>query len=333
MLAKGFGGAERSFVDLCASLIERGHQVQALCHERFVGLAQLTAIPDLIVAPVAVHGSWDWLAVSRLRRAIGNFQPQLVQAHLARGAHLAGRACGLPLLVKTHNYVKLKYYGRVDRFVATTEDQARYLRENGIAAAAVTVIPNFSRLAPAEPAPFAEPVRFLSYGRLVHKKGFDVLLRAARRLKDRGRRFHLVIGGSGPEAAVLESLRADLDLNDCVELAGWFDDVSAWLDGSDVFILPSRDEPFGITVIEAMARGKPIIATRSQGPVEILDGDTAALVDIDDADGLATAMAVFAAQPERALDLARAALKRYRSCYWSEVVVLEYERLYRDLLQ
>jgi glycosyltransferase involved in cell wall biosynthesis len=334
MLARGFGGAERSFVDLCAALTERGHRVQALCHDQFVARGQLEAIPGLNIAAVAVRGAFDWLAVRRLRRAIESFEPQIVQAHLARGALLAGRACGgLPLLVKTHNYVKLKYYRRVDHFVTTTEDQARYLRERGIDAGRVTVIPNFSRLAAVEPAAFAAPVRFISYGRLVHKKGFDVLLRAAGKLRDSGHRFHLTIGGAGPEAEALSRLCRDLQLERCVELAGWVDDVGACLDEGDVFVLPSRDEPFGIAVLEAMARGKPIVATRSRGPLEILDEGTAELVAIDDADALAKAMAGFVARPERARQLARAALERYRARYCAEVVVPRYEGVYRMLLQ
>jgi glycosyltransferase involved in cell wall biosynthesis len=338
MLAKGFGGAERSFVDLCEALADRGHKVQAVCHKKFVQFERLANYPGIETKGLTVLGSWDRLAMRTLGRALAEFSPQIVQAHLARGAYLAGLACrrlGTPLLVKTHNYVNLKYYRDVDLLVPTTADQAGYLREAGIPAERLVVIPNFSRLAPGEPRQPARdrPLRFVSFGRLVHKKGFDLLLQAAQLLRSQDRVFHLTIGGAGPEQAVLKRMSEKLALSDCVEFTGWIDDVAALLDAYDVFVLPSRDEPFGIAVLEAMARGKAIIATRTQGPVEILDAATGVLVTADSPASIGEAMEGFIDEPERCATLGAAAVRRYQERYWDQAVVPQYEAAYQSLLK
>lgn len=338
MLAKGFGGAERSFVDLCEALADRGHRVQAICHKNFVQYERLAAHPGIEAKGLTVLGSWDRMAMRALRRAVADFAPQIVQAHLARGAYFAGQACkrlGLPLLVKTHNYVNLKYYRDVNLLVPTTDDQAAYLRGAGIHPERLVTIPNFSRLAPAQPRQPAcgRPLRFVSYGRLVHKKGFDLLLRAAQLVRSEDGVFHLTIGGAGPEKAALIRLTEELGLPGCVEFPGWIDDVAALLDDNDVFVLPSRDEPFGIAVLEAMARGKAIIATRTQGPVEILDAATGVLVASNSPAGIGEAMTGFIEQPERCVSFGAAAVGRYRQRYWDQVVVPQYEAAYRSLLK
>ena len=59
MLAKGFGGAERSFVDICKELAARGHQVSAICHRRGKALLELSSSDNLFIYPIACAGNWD----------------------------------------------------------------------------------------------------------------------------------------------------------------------------------------------------------------------------------------------------------------------------------
>lgn len=335
MLAKGFGGAERHFVELCAALLARGHVVQAICHRRFSRLPALRALPGLRVDTLNVLGNWDLLARAALRRRLAEFAPAVVHAHLARAALHAGaaaRALGLPVVVKTHNYVDLRYYRRVDLFIATTEDQAAYLARHGVPEARIQVIPNFSALAPSAPrAPRPGPARVLAFGRFVPKKGFDLLLQAVATLAREGLEFSLCLGGEGPQRPALERLVRELALEARVSLPGWIEQVDEALRAADLFVLPSLDEPFGIAVLEAMASGTPILATRTQGPREVLDERTAFLVEPGDTAALAAGLRAALAAPEERLHRAGEALARFTERYAAEAVVPRIEALYRSL--
>ena len=334
MLAKGFGGAERYFVDLSHELAERGHQVLAICEKNSLALQQLTQTKNLKVKTVSVWGWWDPFVSGALARQLGGFGAQVVQTHLARATYLAGSAAArlnIPLIVKTHNYVDLKYYRNVDRFIPTTIDQQNYLMERGIAPERITVIPNFSSLTPVQKASCDNVRTLIAFGRLVKKKGFDVLIKAVKQVSDQGIDIKAIIGGEGPERTALEKLINDLGLAGKVELAGWQNDIQSFLTRGDVFVLPSLDEPFGIAVLEAMACGKPIIATRTQGPSEILNEDIAFLIGKDDVPGLATTVAQAVKNPMLCQTKAESALLVYRGTYSKEVVVPNIVRIFEEI--
>lgn len=338
MLAKRFGGAERSFVDLCAELLTRGHRVLAICEARGAALPLLRALPGLEIVTVRVWGAWDPLAGMAIARALRAHRSELVQCHLARAAHLGGgaaRRLGLPTLAKTHNYVDLKYYRAIDCLVPTTRAQEAYLVEHGIAPERLRRIPNFSRQPAAHVAdrPLSSPLRLLALGRLVEKKGFDVLLDALDQLAARepAAALELVIAGDGPLRAALEARAQRLPRTASVRFTGWIEAVAPLFARADLFVLPSRDEPFGIVVLEAMAAGIPIVATRTAGPLEVLDADTAQLVPIGDAAALAAAIAAFRADPSAARRRATKALEAYRTRYSADAIVPQYEALYATL--
>lgn len=337
MLARGFGGAERSFVDLTHALVARGHKVLALCERRGQAYPLLQAVPRLQSVAITVWGVWDLLAQWQIKQALHAFQPQVVQAHLARAAALGGAAAkslGLPTLAKTHNYVDLKYYRAIDRLVPTTNSQYEYLLRSGVPSTRLTRIPNFSLLDPvttiASHSPNPRPV-LVGVGRLVAKKGFDVLLRALAILRAEGVVVELRLAGDGPERSALQALAGTLGLSDQVRFLGWREDVAEVLRGMDLFVLPSRDEPFGIVVLEAMALGIPIIATATAGPLEILDHDTASLVAIDDVRAMAEAIRATLADRAGAVRRAVNAVERFRHAYRAQAVVPQYERLYAEL--
>lgn len=324
MLAEGFGGAERYFVDLSMELARRGHDVLAVCHPAGMARDRLAPTPGLEVAPLRTLSPWDPLAPRRLRKLIAAYRPELVQSHLARATRIAGKAMagmGLPLVAKTHNYVDLKYYREVTLFLPTTRDQAAYLVQSGVVQERMRVIPNFSAL-PAVDAPSERPPAVLAMGRFVVKKGYAQLLSAYARLKARGMALPpLLLAGDGPLRADLENNAREQGLSDLVQFVGWQKDAARFLARGTLFVLPSLDEPFGIAVLEAMARGVPVIATSTAGPREILDGDTALLVPPGDIAALADALAVALDGAGVARERAARALARFKSVYTADVVV------------
>lgn len=126
----------------------------------------------------------------------------------------------------------------------------------------------------------------LAIGRHVPQKGFDVLLRAMSLLWHEGRRnLDLILAGDGPESAELKRLAGELGLAERVVFAGRADRpaTAALFAGCELFVLPSRHEPFGIVNLEAMACGKPVLATATGGVPEIVQhGVTGWLVPPED---------------------------------------------------
>lgn len=124
-------------------------------------------------------------------------------------------------------------------------------------------------------------------------KGLDVLLHAARRLLDAGvRDFRLAIGGDGPERAMHERLADSLGLRGYVDFLGLLSraQVRDLFQKIDAFVLPSLGETFGLAPAEALACGKPVIATRCGGPEFVLAETDSILVPPGDAEALAAAM-------------------------------------------
>ena len=336
MLGKGFGGAERSFVDTARALAERGHRVQAICHEQFSRRDLLEGVPGLEVSPVRTGSEYDLLAPRKIARLLRGFGSEVVHTHLKRAAWHGGRAAhmaGVPVVAKLHNYVQLNRYHYVNRLIATTPDQKRHALSLGWPAERLSVIPNFSRVPPAESArrPGTTPLRLLSYGRFVEKKGFEVLLKAVKQLVEKGLDVRLRLGGGGPLAKKLSAQAQQLGIADRVEIGVWIEDVAAALDESDLFVLPSLDEPFGIVIIEAMARGVPIVTTRTKGPEQVLSDDSAWFVEIGSVDSLAEGIRRAAEEAETSREKAEKALALYREKYHESTVIPQLEALYREL--
>jgi len=238
-----------------------------------------------------------------------------------------------PLVVKTHNYVDIKYYKNVDAFITTTKDQRQYLIKEGIDPEKIIVIPNFSRLPAVEAVSHHVnvPLVIVSCGRMVEKKGFHILLKAFKKVIASGTEAILLLGGDGEEKNNLLHLCEDLGINNHVKFCGWLNSVGAFLENADIFVLPSLDEPFGIVVLEAMAKGKPIISTRTQGPSEILDNETSYLVETGSVDELVNALNIAVIDKDGRLKKAENALRAFNNTYSENVVVPKIVQLYEGL--
>lgn len=181
-----------------------------------------------------------------------------------------------------------------------------------------------------KPYPHPKPY-LLGIGRHVPQKGFDVLLRA---FAQAGLDTHdLLLAGDGPERAALEQLSQMLGVQDRVHFVGRADRPTAvsLFQGCSFFVLPSRQEPQGIVNLEAMAAGKPVIASRVGGVPEIvLDGETGLLVPGEDVSALAEDLGRLAGDAALRDRLGSAGRLRARQFAWpliAEQYLGVYERL------
>lgn len=127
-------------------------------------------------------------------------------------------------------------------------------------------------------------------GRLAHIKGADVLIHAVARLHGQGLPVRLVVVGSGVEQANLEKLAQRLDIGAITHFAGRMprEAIFGAIKGFDIAAVPSREEGFGLSALEAMAAGVPVVASRVDALQEVvLSGVTGLLSKVDDAECLA----------------------------------------------
>ena len=332
MLARKFGGAERFYVDLANGLARRGHNILAISHARSKAALRLEKRANLKRVSARVLGPWDSLAPRKILKLVRDFAPDIIQTSLSRAAHLAGpaaRELNIPQVAHTHDFVDLKYFRNATVFTPTTGAQRDYLVNQGIAAERIRLIPNFSSFSPVNAVQCKpEVAKIVAHGRFVHKKGFDLLLHSFSRIA--GDHMRLYIAGDGIERRRLMDLATRLNLGDRVCFAGWQDDIRSFLLQGDLFVLPSRYEPFGIAVLEAMACGLPIIATKCHGPVEILDNGSAWLCDIDE-DALAGTLESAISDPDGRQRRALAAWTSFGERYASDKVIPRFESLYESM--
>lgn len=173
----------------------------------------------------------------------------------------------------------------------------------------------------------------LGLGRVVPKKGFDLLLAAFARLAGAHPDVGLLIGGDGSARQGLISQAEALGLAGRVALPGWLDRAQvAWaMANAEVFTLPSRVEPFGIVVIEALRAGRPVVVSARGGAPEIVRHEREGLVaDPLDTASFAEALDLLLGDPALAARLASAGRGRVEDFSW-DATAEQYAELYRGL--
>ena len=250
---------------------------------------------------------------------------------------------------RKYQWVRRLYNPFVSRFIALSRDLESYLVERvGIAERKVAQIYNgvdATRFHPAEglPAiegcPFRRPDHWLvgTIGRMQAVKDQTSLARAfvrALAIEPLLRaRLRLVMVGEGPLRREAQHILEQAGVGDLAWLPGERDDVPDILRGLDCFALPSLAEGVSNTILEAMASGLPVIATRVGGNPELVcDGESGQLVPAGDADALAAALIAYAGNPQRAIAAGQAGRAAVERRFSVQAMVGAYRGLYDELL-
>ncbi len=182
-------------------------------------------------------------------------------------------------------------------------------------------------------APHTHPRPYLlGIGRLVPQKGFDILLKAFAQAALPN--TDLILAGDGSENLALRQLSTTLGLDDRVVFWGQADRSTAprLFKGCDFFVLPSRQEPFGIVNLEAMAAGKAIIATSVGGVPEIVThNQNGILIPADDVNALAKAIVSVGTDAVLKNRLADCGRERVKQFSWSSIAS-QYLDIYNEVL-
>lgn len=340
------GGAEGFFVRLVQALNTADHEASAIVTP---GSAVSLALGNSVRHwQIKMRGHWDLIARHHIRSRIDRQSPDIVMTWLGRATRLVRLPSGrLPVHVaRLGGYYDLRQYQHAHAWVGNTRGICDYLIGSGLPASRIEHIPNFVDI-PAAPslqgvARVREELQLrpgtrvvLALGRLHQVKGFDTLIRAFAQLAATDETAMLVILGEGAERLKLEDLVRDLNLSERVRLPGWRDELTAYFASADLFVCPSRLEPFGNVLLDAWCHAVPLLATRTAGASELVtDQDNGVLVGIDDIDAMAAAMSTMLAMPEaerRALtDSGTATLK---ARYSRKAVVTHYLDYFERLIR
>ena len=306
MLAQVRGGVETMALRYHEAMKEAGFDVLSLGHKDGVLAQNLSE--DF--KPLNAMVNHDPFAAIALRGIARTFRPDVILTHGNRATGI----CLLPFLGTADKTVQVvhnfRHKHQLDRARAAI-CVSRSVRDSVKAAhpdIPVYDVVNFGPLTqrPVKAAPLGVPV-LGTLGRLHVNKGLDVMIRALAYLKSRGVIVTLRIAGDGPLKEDLVRLATSLGVADLIDFCGWVAPAVDYLAGLDLFVLPSRVEPFGLVVTEAMAAGVPVVATCIDGPREILlDGELGGLSTNENPEALAAAIMT-------ALDDWPATLKRARA--------------------
>ncbi|HTK53633.1 MAG TPA: N-acetyl-alpha-D-glucosaminyl L-malate synthase BshA [Gemmatimonadaceae bacterium] len=144
----------------------------------------------------------------------------------------------------------------------------------------------------------------------------------------------LVMVGDGPDRVEAEAEAQALGLERSVHFLGKIDVVAPLLAGADLFLLPSQSESFGLSALEALASGTPVVGSRAGGLVEVVkEGVTGALCEIGDVDGMARASVEILSDRERWQTMSRDAAADARARFSRDDIVRQYEALYEDAVR
>jgi glycosyltransferase involved in cell wall biosynthesis len=313
-----------------------------------------------------VHPTADGAALLELVRFMRRTRPHIVHTHTAKAGalgRLAARLTRVPVVLHTyHGHVFEGYFGpwRTRLFLSVERALAR--RTDCLLAVSGAVRQDLLALGIGRPEHFrVVPLgldldRFLAsdawrgelraelglpleaplvgiVARLVPIKMHEVFLRAAARVSREVPGSQFIVVGSGQRRAELEALAVEHGLSGRVHFLGWRCDLERVYADLDVTVLTSRNEGSPVALIEAMAAGRPVVATRVGGVGDVVeDGVTGHLVPSGDAEAVAAAIVDLLSDPKRRQTMGEAGREQVVPRFAMKRLLADLDGLYRDLL-
>lgn len=354
---RDIGGAGRYLLTLVTQPAFRAFEVIVACPEGPLA-GELKKAGVQVLHFEGADLSFSIPLVFRLYRLIRMVRPDLVHTHASLAGRLAARLSGVRALVYTKHglasseeaFVQVRGRRRLanalasrllsDRIIAISRAVERELAAQGADPRRITVVYNGVDLdGPAtgvsvRPAgiPEGDPLVGM-VGRLSPEKGYRYFLEAAALVRPRKPGARFVIVGGGPERGEIADKVRELGLDGVLLMTGFRADVGEIMGALDVLVLASTAEGLGLVILEAMAAGKPVVATRVGGiPEAVEDGVTGLLVPPGDPGAMAGAILALAADRARAAEMGRAGRKRVEEKFSGRAMAEETARIYREVL-
>ncbi|MFX4262622.1 glycosyltransferase [Pelotomaculum propionicicum] len=330
-----FGGAEKHILNLAGAVDPQAVEITVCClfSAPFVEVAARAGIKAL---SVPMRSKADFGVVRKLAAQIQGGRYDIVHTHGVRAnllGRLAARQAGKKKVITTvHSLLERDYQGIINRsannlaerstrcltdhFIAVSQGLKDRLVAGGVPANTVTVIHNGILLDGIRPSDAAGPAvreRFSPgdgalvgiVARLHAVKGHRYFIEAAREVLRQRPQTRFLIVGDGPYRPVLEKLTGGMGLNDKVVFTGFIEDIYTLMAELDLLVISSLWEGFGLTAIEAMVLGVPVVATEVGGLPEVVrHGETGLLAPPANAAALAKSIVWMLDHPLEAREMA-----------------------------
>ncbi|KAB7627885.1 glycosyltransferase [Alkalilimnicola sp. S0819] len=342
-----YGGAERQFVSILNAMPVAKKFAVVLRDQGQPGFAAQLA-PEITLRRSFMRVRSSPWQIWRLARWLRRQRIDVVHTHMfwpSLYGTLAARLAGVPVVVTTdhgigawkrprHHWLDGQLIGRAaDLRFCVSGHIARMLHERcGVPARKLQLVVNGTEV--PEPVSVGERpvVRIGTLGRMVWQKDFRTLIEAAALLRDWGLPFELCLLGDGPQRAELETLVRQRGLGGQVSMPGFQSDVDGWLRRFDIFALSSVEEGQPVSLLEAMARGLAVAATRVGAiPATLRDGQEGLLVRPGSAAELAEALGRLCTDADLRRRLGEAARERVLREFSSEALARRYLAVYARL--
>lgn len=335
------GGAEAHFLRFCLEMDKQDEVRVVVVVRKNSWLANQLRGKAITVYELPFKGRWDLWTSLRLRQIAQREQVQIAQCWMSRAASLMPQVPGVVNLGRLGGYYALKNFTSMHWLVGATEDLARHIHNNGWATERTVVIPNFVNPPQPENVATSEQLRhkfqltgkrvIFTPARLHPVKGLDTALKALTLLPQN---YVYILAGAGPEEESLRLQIKQLQLTNRVHLVGWTDNISQYCWISDLFLVPSRHEPFGSVLLEAWSHQLPLVSSDSQGAKAITHhGDNALIFPRDDARALSKAVLELERDKSLAKSLVQRGYDEYQKHYTAASVMAAYISLYRRMLK
>ena len=361
------GGQNAHVAELAAAIAAQGHAVRVYTRRDDPGLPPVVAMSSGVEVVHVPAGPATVLPKDELMPFIGDFAewmaadwrtgwlPDVAHAHFwmsGLAAVTAGRSCDVPVVQTFHalGSVKRRHQGAADtspahriayerqlgrvadRIVVQCQDEIRELLLLGVPRARMVLIPsgvNTDRFRPDGPAaPRGRRPRILTVGRLVERKGFEDVIRAMSLVPEAEL---VIVGGPDQYADRLRELAGRCRVADRVTLAGAVPagEMPSWYRSADVLAAAPWYEPFGLTPLEAMACGVPVVGTAVGGLIDtVVEGVTGDLVPARDHRSLGAALRRLLGDDMRRFSYSAAAADRAANSYSWRRVATQMSALY-----
>jgi glycosyltransferase involved in cell wall biosynthesis len=354
----GWRGGEQQMAYLMAGLASRGHRVVAVVQQDGAAGPRLEAM-GFTVHRLRMRGEADPVAVLALARRMGTVRPDVVHLHTSHAHTLgavAARLANHPVVIVSrrvdfsiyrHSFLGLngiKYRAGIDRIVCVSEAVRDVLLTDGLHPERLRVVRSAidpDRVRRAAPVDVrgrlglpADARIVLVVGALVGHKGHKHLVEAIPALVAAVPSVHVVIAGEGPLRPELEARAKALWLQAVLHLPGRVDDLPGWFASAEVLCMPSVEEGLGTSVLDGMAVGLPVVASRAGGiPEMVRDGVEGLLVPPADPPALSAALVRVLSDADLRARLSEAARRRVDEAFHVDRMVDETLAVYREALR